>query len=107
MTALSRQVTILYATETYTALSLSQVLRDSLFRHHIYPSLIAFDEYNDPWQLRHENVVIFICSTTGQGEFPVTARAFWKFLLRKNLGNKFLDGVKVAGFGLGDSSYAK
>jgi equilibrative nucleoside transporter 1/2/3 len=36
-------------------------------------------------QLIYELTVIFICSTTGQGEEPDNMKQFWRFLLRKNL----------------------
>lgn len=46
-------------------------------------------------------------STTGQGDFPLNARGFWKTLLLKRLPATFLSGVKYTQFGLGDSSYPK
>lgn len=52
-------------------------------------------------------IVIFVVSTTGQGDLPANARSFWKSLLRKKLPATFLNGVNFATFGLGDSSYPK
>jgi sulfite reductase alpha subunit-like flavoprotein len=46
-------------------------------------------------------------STTGQGDFPLNARGFWKTLLLKRLPATFLSGVQYTQFGLGDSSYPK
>lgn len=46
-------------------------------------------------------------STTGQGDFPLNARGFWKTLLLKRLPATFLNGVRYTQFGLGDSSYPK
>ena len=51
------------------------------------------------------NVAILVVSTTGQGEQPSNARSFWKKALRKRLGPKSLLSLKIAVFGLGDSSY--
>jgi sulfite reductase alpha subunit-like flavoprotein len=56
--------------------------------------------------LKH-SVVVFVISTTGQGEFPKNARKFWKSLLRKRLPPGCLDHVSFTTFGLGDSSYPK
>lgn len=53
------------------------------------------------------SLVIFAISTTGQGDFPLNARAFWKTLLLKRLPATFLTGVRYTQFGLGDSSYPK
>jgi len=52
-------------------------------------------------------VVVFVISTTGQGEFPRNAQEFWKSLLRKRLPPGCLDHVAFTTFGLGDSSYPK
>ncbi|KAI0241496.1 NAPDH-dependent diflavin reductase [Massospora cicadina] len=57
--------------------------------------------------LIHERFVIFVCSTTGEGEEPDNMKMFWRFLLRKNLPANVLENLKFAVFGLGDSSYAK
>lgn len=50
-------------------------------------------------------IVIFVVSTTGQGEFPGNARKLWKSLLRKRLPPNCLGHVAFTTFGLGDSSY--
>ncbi|KAJ3016453.1 NADPH-dependent diflavin oxidoreductase 1 [Thoreauomyces humboldtii] len=64
------------------------------------------DEY-DRSQLIDEPLVIFICSTTGQGSEPTTMTRFWHFLLRKSHPRDILSHMHVAVFGLGDSSYPK
>jgi len=51
--------------------------------------------------------VIFVVSTTGQGEFPDNARHFWRFMLRKSLASDSLTRLRFAVFGLGDSGYPK
>ena len=53
-----------------------------------------------------EQVVIFVISTTGQGDPPENFTQFWKFLRRKSLPPDSLAGM-VAVFGLGDSGYLK
>ncbi|XP_020276007.1 NADPH-dependent diflavin oxidoreductase 1 isoform X2 [Asparagus officinalis] len=61
----------------------------------------------DPCCLPDEQTVIFIVSTTGQGDAPDSMKAFWRFLLQRNLGHQWLEGLRYAVFGLGDSSYQK
>ncbi|EEE55343.1 hypothetical protein OsJ_03361 [Oryza sativa Japonica Group] len=39
--------------------------------------------------------------------FPPRGRGFWRYLLKKNLGARWLEGVRYAVFGLGDSGYQK
>lgn len=52
-------------------------------------------------------VVIFTISTTGQGEMPQNARAFWKKLLSSALKPGVMRKLRFSSFGLGDSSYAQ
>ncbi|KAL9266745.1 NADPH-dependent diflavin oxidoreductase 1-like protein [Drosera capensis] len=57
--------------------------------------------------LPKQSTVIFVVSTTGQGDAPYSMKGFWKFLLRRNISSHWLDGVQYAVFGLGDSGYQK
>lgn len=54
-----------------------------------------------------ESLVVFVLSTTGQGDFPPSAIRFWQFLLRADLPTDVLSDVTFATFGLGDSSYKR
>ena len=54
-----------------------------------------------------ETLVVFVCSTTGQGDEPENMRRFWKLLLRKKLTPETLAGMKFGVIALGDSSYPK
>ncbi|KAI0144677.1 riboflavin synthase domain-like protein [Xylariaceae sp. FL1272] len=65
------------------------------------------------------SLVVFVISTTGQGELPKNARVFWagqkagkgqkrrKGLLSSSLPPNCLNQVKFTSFGLGDSSYTQ
>jgi sulfite reductase alpha subunit-like flavoprotein len=57
--------------------------------------------------LRRHAVVLVAVSTTGQGDLPANAQAFWKALRSARLAAGALSGVRFAAFGLGDSSYPK
>ena len=54
------------------------------FRYGFNGSMYAMDDY-DISKLIYEPLIIFVCSTTGQGDSPENMRKFWRFLLRKNL----------------------
>lgn len=54
-------------------------------------------------QLPGEPALVFVASTTGQGDQPSNMRQLWKFLLRKSLPPGSLGGIRAAVFGLGDS----
>jgi NADPH-ferrihemoprotein reductase len=49
--------------------------------------------------------IVFVCSTTGQGDVPETMRAAWAVLRRVTAPR--MEGLRFAVFGLGDSSYLK
>ncbi|GKT48608.1 NADPH-dependent diflavin oxidoreductase 1 [Colletotrichum spaethianum] len=69
------------------------------------------------WLLRPHNqpsstllqytLVVFVISTTGQGDMPRNSGTFWKSLLRKKLPPGCLGAVRFTTFGLGDSMYIK
>lgn len=65
-----------------------------------------FDDYK-VGKLVDEDFVLFICSTTNQGDEPSMIRNFWRFIMRKGLPDNVLNNVKCAVIGLGDSSYLK
>ncbi|XP_002128053.2 NADPH-dependent diflavin oxidoreductase 1 [Ciona intestinalis] len=100
------RVVVLYGSQTGTAEEVTSRLvmqsRGSVFKC----VASAMDDY--PIQnLVNEDLVLFVCSTTGQGEPPDNMKLFWKFIMRKNLPNTCLAGLRFGVLGLGDSSYAK
>jgi len=60
-----------------------------------------------PPSLPLERHVVFVASTTGQGDPPQQMLPLWKVLLKRTLPGDALSGVRAAVFGLGDSGYAK
>jgi len=51
--------------------------------------------------------VLFLLSTTGDGEFPPSALPLWRSLLRASLDPSTLAGLRFTIFGFGDSAYEK
>uniref|UniRef100_H2Z1M2 NADPH-dependent diflavin oxidoreductase 1 n=1 Tax=Ciona savignyi TaxID=51511 RepID=H2Z1M2_CIOSA len=100
------RVVMLYGSQTGTAEEVTSNLvmqsRGSLFKC----TACALDDYLVK-DLVNEEMVVFVCSTTGQGEPPDNMKRFWKFIMRKNLPVTCLSGLKFGVLGLGDSSYAK
>ena len=66
---------------------------------------MEIDEY-PIMQLPTAKLIVFIVSTTGEGEVPETMKNTWKFLLRSDLPPQSLKSLSFTVFGLGDSSYA-
>ncbi|KAK4279830.1 hypothetical protein QN277_011542 [Acacia crassicarpa] len=97
---------ILYATQTGNALDAAERLVREAERRGCPVKLYSLDEY-DPNLLPKEEAVIFVVSTTGQGDTPDSMKTFWRYLLQKSLSKHWLNGVPYAVFGLGDSAYLK
>ena len=97
---------VLVGTQTGSALEVGQrVVRDAR-RRRVAVALHTLDTY-DKALLPDEKLVLFVCSTTGQGEVPDNMKDFWRFLLRRDLAADSLSSVRVAICGLGDSAYLK
>ncbi|GAM34903.1 hypothetical protein TCE0_015r02790 [Talaromyces pinophilus] len=105
-TGSTRSALIVYGSETGNAQEVAEELGRIAERLHFVTHV---KECNDveAITLASHSLVIFVVSTTGQGDFPLNARGFWKTLLLKRLPATFLSGVKYTQFGLGDSSYPK
>ncbi|XP_025204931.1 NADPH-dependent diflavin oxidoreductase 1 [Melanaphis sacchari] len=101
-----RRLLILYGSQTGCAQEVAErIWRESKWLHYSGP-VIAIDDYPID-KLIFEKKIIFVCSTTGQGDQPDNMKKTWKFLLRKNLPSNSLANVEFAVLGLGDSSYVK
>lgn len=105
------RIHILYATATGTAEDVSQLLAENLFARGAHlQSLQTFDEYpltNLPTNASNDDIFIFVVSTCGDGQTPITMRNFWNFLRRSDLPEGILSRLRFAIFGLGDRGYVK
>ncbi|KAL5072881.1 hypothetical protein RYX36_011865 [Vicia faba] len=97
---------ILYATQTGNALDAAKRLAREAEQRSCPNKLLSLHDY-DPNLLPQEEAVIFVVSTTGQGDAPDSMKVFWRFLLQINRSNHWLKGVHYTVFGLGDSGYQK
>jgi sulfite reductase alpha subunit-like flavoprotein len=77
--------------------------REAEARHYAVRVLAADSYLPAVAVLPSEPALLFVASTTGQGEQPSNMRQLWKFLLRKSLPPNSLTSVAAAVFGLGDS----
>lgn len=99
---------VLYGSETGTAQDVAEFVHQrACNRQLVDTQALAMDDFPVVQLLPECNTVVFVVSTTGDGEAPQNMRNSWHSLLRKSLGPQWLKGVRVAIFGLGDSSYAK
>lgn len=97
---------VLYGSQTFTAQEIAEKLWRSTKALGFSGPVQAMDDYPISRLIR-EDLALFVCATTGDGDEPDNMRNFWKFLLRRNLPSNSLMGLKFGVLGLGDSSYAK
>mmetsp|Transcript_23562 Transcript_23562/g.39260 ORF Transcript_23562/g.39260 Transcript_23562/m.39260 type:complete len:190 (-) Transcript_23562:2184-2753(-) len=100
---------VLYASETGNAEEVAYEIYhklDGLFGVSS-PSTISIESMStyDISNLPTEKLIIFVVSTTGDGDPPEMMKKFWSFLLRRSLARDSLTGLRFGVFGLGDSSY--
>ncbi|KKK26546.1 hypothetical protein ARAM_002953 [Aspergillus rambellii] len=101
-----RSALVLYGSETGNAQEVAEEIGALAERLHFTTHVSALNHVKAD-SLQSHTVVVFVVSTTGQGDLPANARTFWRSLLLKKLPPTFLSGVRFTWFGLGDSSYPK
>jgi len=101
-----KKLVVLYGSQTGTCEEVAERIclqsRGTYFKF----SCMALDDYPID-NLINEELVLFICSTTGQGVPPDNMCRFWKFIMRKSLPHNCLSDLNYSVLGLGDSSYNK
>ncbi|XP_006659755.1 NADPH-dependent diflavin oxidoreductase 1 [Oryza brachyantha] len=107
MAAAESRLLVMYASETGNAMDAAERVGRQAERGGCPAvDVLPMDSF-DPSCLPSERLVVFVVSTTGQGDPPDSMKEFWRYLLKKNLGARWLQGVRYAVFGLGDSGYQK
>ncbi|KAI9789993.1 MAG: hypothetical protein M1816_005607 [Peltula sp. TS41687] len=96
------RLTVLFASDNGNAEGLAKRLAARGKARGLKTIVMAMDEY--PLEdLSHEENVVLISSTAGQGEFPQNGRAFWDGI--KAATDLDLSSVRYTVFALGDSHY--
>ena len=90
---INERILILYGSQTGTAQDLAENIWRESKRFYFKSTVKSMDDYN-VLDLISEECVIFVCSTTGQGEEPDNMKQFWRFLLRKNIPSDSLSNLK-------------
>lgn len=98
---------VLYGSQTGNAQDVAELIGREATRRFFNPRVLPADAYarSSLSTLPDEIAIVFVVSTTGQGDPPENISALWKFLRRKSLPADALVRVTAAVFGLGDSGY--
>jgi len=100
-----KELVILYGTEYGTSEAIAKILMKDAMDHGCQKvTMMEANKFDVSKDFEKTEFMIFICSTTGNGQFPQNAQIFWD-KLSKLQGN--LPNLKYSVFGLGDSSYAQ
>ncbi|KAF8599889.1 riboflavin synthase domain-like protein [Ceratobasidium sp. AG-I] len=106
MSAEARSILILYGSETGNAKDVAERIGREARRRHFSARVIAMDIFPMP-TLIDEQLVVFVCSTTGNGIEPANMTPLWRALLRAELPPDLFEDMDFAVLGLGDSSYQR
>ncbi|XP_068609056.1 NADPH-dependent diflavin oxidoreductase 1 [Brachionichthys hirsutus] len=99
-------LSVLYGSQSGTAQDTAQRIGRQAQRRHLQVQVLPLDSYNVA-NLISEPLVVFVCSTTGQGDPPDNMKNFWRFIFKRSLPVNALSNVDCTILGLGDSSYPK
>lgn len=102
-------LTILYASQTGQAKCIAESLHDMAQTHGYKPSLYDIVEHDNSFTFASiiNSPLIFVCSTTGDGETPESARKAFGKLKRASKDTMDLSRLRYALLGLGDSNYSQ
>ncbi|XP_065839167.1 methionine synthase reductase-like [Oscarella lobularis] len=97
---------LLYASQTGQA---EAIAKEEIFEqaesHGLSPAIHCLSQTDKKFDVDKEKVVVFVASTTGDGDPPDTAQKFWRRLKKKTLSRDHLKHLKYSVLGLGDSNY--
>lgn len=89
----NEKIAVLYGSQTGNAQELAErIWRDSK-RFYFRTVIKALDDYNI-FETERKQCMIFICSTTGQGEEPENMKTFWRYMLKKDLTTTLLSNLR-------------
>ncbi|KRY19819.1 NADPH-dependent diflavin oxidoreductase 1 [Trichinella patagoniensis] len=101
------RLSILYGSQTGNAEDVAVwIWRQAVLRRDVSLHLGTMDDYDLSASAKVKQTVLFVCSTTGQGDPPDNMKKFWRSLLNRHLSADFLNSWTVAVLGLGDSKYS-
>ncbi|XP_042203496.1 NADPH-dependent diflavin oxidoreductase 1-like isoform X1 [Homarus americanus] len=101
-----RRLVILFGSQTGTAQEVAERIGRESRRYYFIPIVSAMDDYPVE-DLTKTPLVVFVASTTGQGDDPDNMKIFFRTLWSQRKNRQLLVNLKFGVIGLGDSSYQK
>eukprot|EP00794_Sanderia_malayensis_P003706 gene3706-4226_t len=98
-------LTIYYASQTGQAEAIAKEIYDACADQNILAHLYCLSLTEKKFCITNEKLAVFVVSTTGDGEYPDTARKFMRRLNKKTLSQDYLKDLWFGFLALGDSNY--
>lgn len=104
----SKRIVIVYATQTGQSKCIAESLHDLAIKHNFEPELYDIADHDKKFTFESVKCpLVFVCSTTGDGETPESSRKTYSKLKRVSKDAKILSNLNYALLGLGDSNYSQ
>ncbi|KAK3714369.1 hypothetical protein QZH41_007988 [Actinostola sp. cb2023] len=101
----SSHFVILYGSETGQAQAIAEEIHENSTQHGLQSKLFCLSQTEKKFSLENEPLVVFVVSTTGDGEPPDTMCKFMRRLRKKTLPTDHLKDCQYALLALGDTNY--
>ncbi|XP_014788148.1 methionine synthase reductase isoform X1 [Octopus bimaculoides] len=96
---------LLYASQTSQAESISELIYDNAVASGLSVERHCLSSTDDKFKIEDESSVVFVVSTTGDGDVPDTAVRFLRKLKKKSKQEEHLKHLSYTVLGLGDTNY--
>lgn len=103
--SLSNKFTILYGSQTGQAKAIAEEIHEFSEQHGLHSNLFCLSLTEKKFTLEKESLVVFVVSTTGEGDPPDTMSKFFRRLKKKTLPGTHLENCRYALLALGDTNY--
>jgi methionine synthase reductase len=100
------EVHVLYGSQTGNAESIAEDLHGALSMRH-KGSLLKLNDAKGKQNIAEQQIFIIICSTTGDGDVPENAEAWWRSVKLRSVAADNFKNIHFAVLGMGDTNYDK
>ena len=101
----NNKFTVLYGSETGQAKAIAEEIHELSDKHGLVSKLFCLSLTEKKFDLPNESLVVFVVSTTGEGDPPETMTKFFRRLKKRTLPSTHLEKCHYALLALGDSNY--
>lgn len=97
---------ILYGSQTGNSESIARILEEKFLDKNLTVTCCELNKSID-FLFEDSSYVFIICSTTGNGDAPINADRWWRYIKNRSLEKTKFCNIKYAVLGLGDTNYDK